>query len=132
MKILQLASLDVLIVGIVQTVAGKVEQTGCLVDCEAKTEDIRLGQLAGVHVLHLQELWGHVPAVSLLWTDLATVDGSYVAQVPNLVMDLVKVSRTALVAAPGRKILPGVTRTEVTRGCSRVCRLMVGLVHTGG
>ena len=128
-KILQLAAFDVLIVGIIKTVARQSEETGGLVDGEAKGEDVRLGELAGVHV-HLQELRGHVPAVPLLRTHLTAVDWSHVSQVSDLVVHLVKVSRTALIAAPTSEIslASRLARTEVARGCSGVSGLVILLL----
>ena len=88
-QVLELASLYVLVVGVVEAVPREDLEAGGLVDGQTEAEDVRLGQLARVHV-HLEELGRHVAAVSLLRSHRGSaVDGRHVPKVSDLVAYLI-------------------------------------------
>ena len=51
-EVLEGAPLYVLVVRVVRAVPGQNSQAGRLVDCQSETEDVRLGELAGVGGVH--------------------------------------------------------------------------------
>ena len=150
-QVLELASLYVLVVGVVEAVPREDLEAGGLVDGQTEAEDVRLGQLARVHV-HLEELGRHVAAVSLLRSHRGSaVDGRHVTKVSDLVAYLIVImiivmlimmiishllrvprARVAAAEAPCAELrrvrVSVVMRRKVTGGCARVGRL---LLNTG-
>ena len=157
-QVLELAPLYVLVVGVVEAVPREDLEAGGLVDGQTEAEDVRLGQLARVHV-HLEELGRHVAAVSLLRCHRGSaVDWRHVTKVSDLVAHLIVIiliivmlimiiiivmimiiishllrvprARFAAAEAPCAELrrVSVVMRRKVSRGCARVSRL---LLNTG-